>query len=316
MAVEDRLGKLSAGQKVSDPIKLFIKQEPHKVAKLREGRLRLISAISLVDQIVDRVLFGGLQEAALSNVGRTPCMIGWSPVSGGGYRAMVSRLPGRVLCADKSAWDWTVVGWMTDLLLDLIILLAEPGWSGWETAARTRFAVLFDDALFQFADGQQVQQQVRGVMKSGWFLTILGNSVWQLMLHFIVQRQRGSDPFCSVPYAMGDDTVQEVPAGLEDYLDHLGKLCLLKPKVSEIVEFCGFEMSSRGVWPCYGSKHRFMLRHLDEENGVETLSSYQTLYAFDETGFLEDIRSQLLARDASRVRSVRYLRRWVDGLVT
>lgn len=315
-AVMDRLQDLSKGKIVSDPIKLFVKQEPHKVSKIREGRLRLISAISLVDQVVDRVLFGRLQQRALETVGRTPCMVGWSPASAGGYRTMRARLRGEVLCADKSAWDWTVVGWQTDLLLELILALAETDDAGWRTAVRTRFRALFENALFQFSDGQQVEQQCKGIMKSGWFLTILANSVWQVALHFAVQRERGLSPWDHVPYAMGDDTVQEVPDQLEDYLARLGHYCVLKPKVVQDIEFCGFEMAENWVRPCYQSKHRFILRHLDEATAAETLESYQYLYAFDETGFRDQIRQVLQARDPTRLRSVRFLQRWVDGLVT
>nr|ASY03257.1 RNA-dependent RNA-polymerase [Norway luteo-like virus 3] len=315
-AALDRLQDLSNGKIVSDPIKLFVKQEPHKMSKIREGRLRLISAISLVDQVVDRVLFGRLQQQALTKVGRTPCMVGWSPASAGGYRTMRARLRGDVLCADKSAWDWTVVGWQTDLLLGLVLALAETDDPRWETAVKSRFRALFEEALFQFSDGQQVEQQCKGIMKSGWFLTIMANSVWQVALHFVVQRERGLSPWDHIPYAMGDDTVQEVPDYLEDYLERLGRYCILKPKVVKEIEFCGFEMTENWVRPCYQSKHRFLLRHLDEATAAETLESYQYLYAFDDTGFRDQIRSILGTRDPTRLRSVRYLQRWVDGLVT
>lgn len=40
-----------------EDIKVFIKQEPHKAAKLQQGRYRLIAAMSLEDQMVDRLLF-------------------------------------------------------------------------------------------------------------------------------------------------------------------------------------------------------------------------------------------------------------------
>lgn len=315
MAVEHRLLELSKGNLVADPIKLFIKQEPHKVSKIQEGRYRLISAISLVDQVVDRVLFGPLTERVLSTVGQTPCMVGWSPVAAGGYRSMSARLRGKILCADKSAWDWTVTGWMTDLLRQLILNLSLERGGEWERAVNTRFQVLFRDALFQFPDGEQAGQRVDGIMKSGWLLTIVGNSVWQVALHFAVQVERGRPAFESLPFAMGDDTVQELPAEHNQYLELLGRYCLLKPKVLDFVEFCGFEMAGDWVRPSYQDKHRFLLRHLSENEAAETLESYQYLYAYDETGFLELVQSLLEARDPTRVRSVRFLRRWVDGAI-
>lgn len=61
-----------------DPIRMFIKQEPHKEAKLRVGRYRLISAVSFVDTMADRVMLRWLQNKAVANVGKTSCAVGAS----------------------------------------------------------------------------------------------------------------------------------------------------------------------------------------------------------------------------------------------
>lgn len=216
---------------------------------------------------------------------------------------MAARLQGKILCADKSAWDWTVTDWMTDLLLEFVLALSQDRDGPWEAAVRTRFSILFRDALFQFPDGLQVSQRCGGIMKSGWLLTIVANSVWQVALHFIAQIERGRDPREGVPFAMGDDTVQELPVDPDGYLEALSRYCLLKPKVVDVIEFCGFEMSGSWVRPCYQAKHRFLIRHLDEAVAAETLESYQYLYAYDETGFLEVVQRLLEARDPKRIRS-------------
>ena len=39
-----------------DPIRVFVKNEPHSSKKLEEGRVRLIMSVSIVDQLVERVL--------------------------------------------------------------------------------------------------------------------------------------------------------------------------------------------------------------------------------------------------------------------
>lgn len=91
----------------SDPLKVFVKQEPHKMAKIQEGRYRLISAVSLVDTMIDRILFRTMWAKALSKPLRTPSAVGWVPLSGG-WRSIRQMLPGRTVAIDKSAWDWTV----------------------------------------------------------------------------------------------------------------------------------------------------------------------------------------------------------------
>jgi hypothetical protein len=46
-----------------DPIRPFLKNEPHKAQKIREGRYRVICGVSIVDQVVDRVLCGRSAKA-------------------------------------------------------------------------------------------------------------------------------------------------------------------------------------------------------------------------------------------------------------
>lgn len=314
-AVEYRLSQLAEGNLEMDPIKVFVKQEPHKASKLEEGRLRLISAVSLVDQLVDRVLFGPLQRASLAAVGKTPCMIGWSPISSGGYRSLTARFPrGQKLCADKSSWDWTVVGWMCEIFEEFVVSLAIRPTSGWKTAVHSRFQCLFEEAVFQFADGEQIKQRGPGLMKSGWFLTILANSTWQTMLHYLVMLRMGKSPFECEPVSMGDDTLQEVPPQLDEYLEKLSEYCVLKPEVRDDIEFCGFLLEPDRCVPAYRQKHLFLLNHLSEDSAVETLVSYQMLYAFEPV-MLAEIQALLESRDKGSLRSERYLRRFAAGVV-
>jgi len=77
----------------TDPILVFVKEEPNKVQKIEEGRCRIISAVGLVDTMADRVMLGWLQRATLQTVGRTPVMVGWSPYKGG-YRFLGKKLHG------------------------------------------------------------------------------------------------------------------------------------------------------------------------------------------------------------------------------
>lgn len=268
-----------------DPILVFVKPEPHKVAKIEEGRLRLISAVGIIDTMVDRVMFRWLQQAALSAVGRTPAMIGWSPYYGG-YRFLTQRYHRRrTLAADKSCWDWTVQGWLLVLVKDLIKRLAvqHPGW--WSEWVDRRWEALFRDAEFGFRDGLRVKQPGWGVMKSGCYLTLLINSVSQAVLHSIATRRLGISANWKYFHCMGDDTLQESIYQLEDYLRELRSLgAIIKvANESDVVQFCGHEMKGLSLIPSYKNKHIFSALHALPQVLPSVLQAYQAAYSMDPT---------------------------------
>lgn len=270
--VESRMRILSQ-QPLADPISVFVKPEPHKRAKLDEGRLRLISAVSFVDTMVDRVIFGWLSDKVLTNVGQTPVMVGWSPVYGQ-WRAFRARFGKRILCVDKSSWDWTVQKWLIDACLRLIEHLAF-GADEWLVALfRARFKLLFEQPTYIFRDGSTVQQADAGVMKSGCYLTIILNSLCQLLMHAVVAPEE------PLPFALGDDTAQRPPEDTEGYiakLNNLGAKC--KPELLDDVEFAGFKMSQNSCVPAYRAKHLFRMEFVNHLG--DYLRAMQMLYASD-----------------------------------
>lgn len=269
----------------ADPILVFVKDEPNKIAKVREGRCRIISAVGLIDTMADRIMFRWLQRAALTTVGRTPVMVGWSPYQGG-YRYL-SKLYGglEVLCADKSNWDWTVRGWLLLVVRDIIHGLAveaPPEWHSWVDA---RWTVLFRDAVFGFRTGERVQQAGWGVMKSGCYLTIWINSLCQCILHHIACTRLGLEPHWQEYICMGDDTAQRSYGDdNEAYLEELRKLGATIKETKLIkggVEFCGHEVVDGKCLPAYKLKHLFKLAHCPVDILGQVLGAYQMAYAFD-----------------------------------
>lgn len=280
----------------ADPIRVFVKQEPHKMSKLLTERYRLISAVSLTDTMCDRVMLGWLMKAALSSVGLTPIMIGWSPV-GPGCR-LVSRLfEGKdTRGLDKTAWDWTMKPWLFHAIYDLILSLAVGAPSWWVDWFEKRWASLFRDAVFQFADGSQVQQTEWAVMKSGCYLTILLNSVGQLFYHVMAMDAIGKSLDSLKYIVIGDDvTIEDFPefSEYEDFILQHG--ALLKPSEPvKIPEFAGFSFPKwKGIdvyRPEYLDKHVWKITHTSLEQLEEVLKSYQLLYAYDDV-VLDWIRS-------------------------
>lgn len=279
--VKERFLSVCDGVEYADDLNVFIKQEPHSYKKIDEGRLRLISGVSLIDALVDRVLFRWLMINVVNNVYKTPCMIGWAP-SGGGWRFLWDMFRHKpVLCLDKSSWDWTVQAHMIKMWEEFVLELAEdhPPW--YATAVKTRFKMLFDKAIFRFKDGTRVEQAEPGIMKSGCYLTIFLNSISQSYLHNLAMQRMGIPMKRYAPLTMGDDTIQESHPWPREYVKHLESFgCKIKGlKVKNYIEFCGFTINDHICRPAYWKKHLFKIQFAKDLFG--TLTSYQVQYAND-----------------------------------
>jgi len=271
--VKQRCEQLLSGDDYADNLKVFIKLEPHKTQKLIDGRLRLISAVSLIDAMVDRIIFGWLHRKIMENFGQTPIMIGWTPLNGG-WR-LIDYNKNNVVCVDKSSWDWTMQPWITDSIERVVLELGEYLPSEAKELIRVRFRLLFEKAKFEFLDSTVAEQRGRGIMKSGCFMTIAFNSIAQLLLHAVTNLQNGKD-LSPWPKCLGDDTIQPRMEDLDTYVATMSKLGV-KLKVTEgEVEFAGFRFAPTGVFPSYIAKHMFKLKYTN--NLPEELEAYQLLY--------------------------------------
>lgn len=279
--VRDRIEEYLQGKEVSDPLKTFVKPEPHKEKKLSEGRYRLIMAVSMEDTMIDRMLYGGFYERAVDTFTETPCKVGYNPVFGG-YRYIAGLFSGRkVLMCDKKAWDMSVRKWLTDFWEQFImdLLPRAPAW--WVTLHKMRFKSLFGpDTLFKFTDGSLATQRRWGVMKSGCYLTLLLNSVGQRVLQVLACLRLGL-PIGTMA-CVGDDTVEDVPEDLEAYLLEIAALGAVVKEfaVSESIEFCGFKISHTAAVPKYEDKHRYTLHNLyDAETQEQVCLAYLMMYS-------------------------------------
>ena len=259
-------------QQTADPIRLFVKPEPHKQKKLEQGRYRLISSVSVLDQIIDTMLFGPMNQMMIENYHFIPSKAGWTQLVGG-WKVMPTD---GWVALDKTMWDWTVRPWLIDMTLELRRrLLRGEDDRGWGALAQWRYTELFFHPWFVTSGGQMLRQKTPGVMKSGCVNTIADNSIMQVILHLRVTHE------LNLPVApimvMGDDTLQRLGVAMSDYIGELSQYCLVK-QVVHAVEFAGHRFSSGAVEPLYKGKHAFTLLHLDPAYEEETLRSYVLLY--------------------------------------
>lgn len=267
----------------ADPIKLFIKDEPHSRSKVEEGRFRLIHCLSLEDQIVDRLLFYPWVGAELRDPMAVMAKAGWAPLPAG-YQAMDAIFNDRAVAVDKTAWDWTMPEWVVRAYVDVKLSQIRNSsplyeWLVW----RRLWYILGPGTTFRMYDGRVYRQTYWGLMKSGWFLTLSMNSMAQGLQHILAWRRMGRLDKLPQLWAMGDDTV------LTEFTDHAGYWralettgCIVK-KVETSREFAGFRISGSGpsvsVTPLYPDKHRFVLKYVKPELEQEVLLSYSLIYA-------------------------------------
>lgn len=268
---------------MADNLNMFVKKEPHKISKIKDGRYRLICGFSLVDAMVDRILFGWFADKVLANVGKTGIRVGWSHLYGGWRELVQEFYPSPVACIDKSSWDWTLQEWIVDIFYYVIADLAEDAPRWYLDLVFNRLVMVFKECKFEFQDGQVVKQQGIGIMKSGFYLTIILNSIAQMALHVAAGLRVGIDVRSYWPECLGDDTVQPGLGRLtSDYVRELESLgCVVKGcKVMDYVEFAGLQMNHKRVVPAYWKKHLFKCCYHDAETFGEFLYDMQVLYHY------------------------------------
>lgn len=253
-----------------DPIRLFIKPEPHKSSKREKQSWRLISAVSVMDQIIDHLLFDEMNKnmveehlTIVPQVGWAPLYLGWTNIPFGG------------VAMDKSGWDWSAKPWLFEETLNLRKALCENLSEQWSELAAWRYECLFGTPVFVTSGGQFLRQKQPGVMKSGCVNTITDNSIMQDILNKVVEIETGE---CS-PWmkSMGDDTYQATPRDLRTYVAALSKYCIVKD-VKSAAEFAGFSFSVDYVEPLYFGKHCYNLLHAPSAHKAELAVSYSLLY--------------------------------------
>lgn len=242
-----------------DPVRLFVKQEPHSRRKMNQRRYRLISSVSITDQIIERLLFGYQNRYEISMWHAIPSKPGMGLSLDEQTRLMFSDLRAKshirkAACADISGFDWSVQEWEFEAELYMRLKLMEPDLIGnarLERAVRNRFAC-FSLSLFQLSDGTLIAQQIPGIMKSGSYLTSSMNSRIRCLMAEII-----GAPWC---IAMGDDSVEGFVENAKEKYACLGHTCKdyeLCPTdydgLLDSVEFCSHRMTSDGsyllTWP-------------------------------------------------------------------
>jgi hypothetical protein len=221
-----------------DPMKLFIKEEPHKATKLKEKRFRLIFSVSLIDNLIARILCMPQNSAEIATWYKIPL----KPGMGLGddclrilNQVVYENQDGGIDEADISGWDWSfqAFDFEMDYLRRIHLAVGELG--SYKRILRAHFHCMARKVVV-LSDGTMYAQNSPGIMPSGWYNTSSTNSAARAMNHYYVALANDIEPWC---ITMGDDAVERhVPNASEWYL-RLGKTCKMMRRANPYnFEFC------------------------------------------------------------------------------
>lgn len=261
-----------------DPIRLFVKGEPHKQSKLDEGRYRLIMSVSLVDQLVARVLFQNQNKREIACWRAVPSKPGFGLSTddqvaeftaalakdfGVTPDDFVSHWHQFVLPTDCSGFDWSVAEWMLQDDMEVRNRLTENN-NDLTRHLRACWLRCISRSVLCLSDGSLLAQEIPGVQKSGSYNTSSSNSRIRVMAAY----HSGATWCC----AMGDDALESVDSDLDHY-----KTLGFKVEVSKQLEFCShiFEKPDLAL-PVNTAKmlYKLVFGYNPGNGSVEVLTNY------------------------------------------
>jgi hypothetical protein len=215
-----------------DPVKIFVKNEPHSSLKIKGKRYRPISSVSLVDQLVERLLYSKQNKLEIANWTEIPSKpgIGFDDNAQTKLWSTMSSQIGEAAETDISAWDWSVQEWELKWEADARYVLSGQGCSGFWRLLRNR-AWCEANCVFALSDGRLYTQLIPGKRCSGSYNTSCGNSRMRWAIATLIG--------CAWAITMGDDCVEQFVPGAREKYEELGHTVKLYKKCDgKSFEFC------------------------------------------------------------------------------
>lgn len=233
---------LSAEERVKqgfcDPVRLFVKDEPHNREKINTGRLRLIMSVSLVDQLVERVLNFRLNQSEIRHWREIPSKGGSSMSKFEDRVVIASWMKNRQMAeADISGFDWSVKEWELKADAQLRIALSPGADERWQRALLQRVDCL-SLSVFSLSDGRMIAQRTKGIQKSGSYNTTPSNSHIRVMLAYLAGAQEA--------IAVGDDGLEDFCSSAVTSYEALGHPLKMYERCYNAATFCSMYIKIDG----------------------------------------------------------------------
>jgi len=236
-----------------DPVRLFVKNEPHNREKLAQKRYRLISSVSLIDNLVQRCIFTNQDQTEIEIWQQIPSKpgIGFSDPQ---ILELINSL-GKKLDnagdADISGWDWSVKDWEMLVESEMRCRLSSANTLFRRAIYNTIGCLSF--SVFCFSDGFLAWQLERGIVKSGSKITSSSNSRIRVFISILL-----GAAWC---IAMGDDSTEEFMENAKEKYLGLGHIVKAFDRVKDrVFNFCSATFKNGVAYPSDPSKslYRFL----------------------------------------------------------
>lgn len=275
----DQVRSMTAAQLIesglTDEVRVFVKNELHSTAKVQEGRMRIIASVSVIDQLVERVLNGPQNNAEIASHEYLPSKPGMGTHDEGlaSLRRSIGKL-GSPMSSDISGFDWSVSQEWLDLDARVRARLAGAGRLSRMFVNR---ATCLGKSRLVFSDGDVWDQQLPGVQKSGSYNTSSTNSRIRVALGLLVAKRGGWE---GAVMAMGDDAVEHVPRGMRCGIVELyGDLGFTLKDPSREIEFCAYRFKPEGYEPVRW--HKMLASLLNSRPRPEAVAELKAALAYE-----------------------------------
>ncbi len=250
-------------QNLMDPVRLFVKNEPHAIEKCQMGRFRLIMSVSLVDKMVEMVFNHHTNKQQIMNWDKIPSKpgMGFTKLMASKiYDSCKARGIHTLAAADVSGWDWSVKEWLLKAETTYRLRLQSKA-SEFYTHMMFMKSILDANSVYQFSDGELVQCDFSGLQNSGKYNTSSGNSIMRIIVAFLVGSDWG--------FAMGDDCIETyIPNAQQAYLE-LGFRCKMYDRIQDSFEFCSHIFTPTGCYALNVNKSLMRLLQNDSLSLIE-----------------------------------------------
>lgn len=239
--------------------KAFIKQEPHKIAKARAGRWRIIVGFPLPVQVAWHMVFGSGNTAMVEASYDIPTQFGLK-LTQGYWKDYLRLWKARKYNAgtDVSAFDFGVT-WrkIEELVLELRVRMARGSrLREWKVLAHRLYEQAYCNSKILFPSGRIYKLMVNAVEKSGSPNTIADNSMLRFIEAIIVYMMLDIKPIVP-PVSVGDDALERIPpdVSVEAFREAYLKRGWVLKGIEFGLEFVGHRFDDTGPQPLYVAKH-------------------------------------------------------------